>query len=114
MSVAPLPPKVVKQAIHWMLKLRESGHNARLQLQCEQWRSEHHEHELAWQRVLDLHQELNLRAIPGAGVALQTLETSERRLHRRQALKLKGPSHDSRPADQRPRRPAARPPIPAG
>ena len=88
MSVAPLPPKVVKQAIHWMLKLRESGHNARLQLQCEQWRSEHHEHELAWQRVLDLHQELNLRAIPGAGVALQTLETSERRLHRRQALKL--------------------------
>ncbi|CAM4099863.1 FecR family protein [Pseudomonas wadenswilerensis] len=81
-------PRVVKQAIHWMLKLRESGHNARLQQQCEQWRATHQEHELAWQRVQSLHQELNLRAVPGASVALQTLENSSQRLQRRQALKL--------------------------
>ena len=81
-------PRVVKQAIHWMLKLRESGHNARLQQQCEQWRGAHQEHELAWQRLQSLQQELNLRAVPGASVALQTLENSSQRLQRRQALKL--------------------------
>lgn len=81
-------PRVVKQAIHWMLKLRESGQNARLQQQCEHWRAAHQEHELAWQRVQSLQQELNLRAVPGASVALQTLENSSQRLQRRQALKL--------------------------
>jgi ferric-dicitrate binding protein FerR (iron transport regulator) len=61
-----------------------------LQQQCAQWRSAHHEHEHAWQRVTHLHQNLDLRAIPGAGLALQTLETSQQRLRRRQALKLLG------------------------
>ncbi|MNM73621.1 fec operon regulator FecR [compost metagenome] len=82
--------KAVKQAIQWMLRLRESGHDPALQQQCAQWRGARHEHEQAWQRVVHLHQDLDLRTIPGAGVALQTLETSQRRLHRRQALKLLG------------------------
>ncbi|MCO7566997.1 FecR family protein [Pseudomonas sp. S 311-6] len=90
MGPAHPPPQVVKQAIHWLLRLRESGHDPALAQQCEQWRSTHHEHELAWQRVLSLHQDLDLRALPAAGVALRTLETSQRRLHRRQALKLLG------------------------
>ncbi|MGH8464275.1 MAG: FecR domain-containing protein [Pseudomonas sp.] len=81
-------PRVVKQASHWMLKLRENGGNLHLQQQCEHWRAAQQEHELAWQRVQSLHQELNLRAVPGAGVALQTLESSNQRLQRRQALKL--------------------------
>ncbi|QOE07599.1 FecR family protein [Pseudomonas asiatica] len=80
----------VKQAIQLMLRLRESGHAPSLQQECRQWRTAHHEHEQAWQRVVHLHQDLDLRAIPGAGLALQTLETSQRRLHRRQALKLLG------------------------
>ncbi|ORL60422.1 FecR family protein [Pseudomonas putida] len=88
MGINSPSPKVVKQAIHWMLRLRESGQNPSLLMQCEQWRKAHHDHELAWQRVTSLHQELNLRTIPGASVALQTLETSQRRLHRRQALTL--------------------------
>lgn len=82
--------KAVKQAIQWMLRLRESGHEPTLQQQCVQWRSVNHEHEQAWQRVMHLHQDLDLRSIPGAGLALQTLETSQQRLHRRQALKLLG------------------------
>lgn len=73
-----------------MLRLRESGHDPALQQQCAQWRSSHHENEQAWQRVVHLHQDLDLRAIPGAGLALQTLETSQQRLRRRQALKLLG------------------------
>ncbi|RCL20482.1 peptide ABC transporter substrate-binding protein [Pseudomonas sp. AFG_SD02_1510_Pfu_092] len=90
MTAAHPDATAVKQAIQWMLRLRESGHDLALQQQCKQWRSARHEHEQAWQRVIHLHQDLDLRAIPGAGLALQTLENSQRRLHRRQALKLLG------------------------
>lgn len=90
----PLKPNpdhlVVKQAINWLLRLRNNGANPKLQQQCDLWRAAHQEHELAWQRVQSLHQELNanLRAVPGAQVALHTLENSSQRLGRRQALKL--------------------------
>lgn len=84
------PQQVVKQAIHWLLRLRNSHGNPRLNRQCEQWRAEHHDHELAWQRVQSLQAELtnNLRAVPGAQVAFNTLENSAQGLGRRQALKL--------------------------
>ncbi|MFJ4458305.1 FecR domain-containing protein [Pseudomonas sp. NPDC089392] len=90
MTAAQPGAKTVKQAILWMLRLREHGYEPSLQHQCAQWRNARPEHEQAWQRVIQMHQDLDLRAIPGAGVALQTLETSQRRLHRRQALKLLG------------------------
>lgn len=81
---------VVKQAINWLLRLRNNTANPTLRQQCDTWRAAHHEHELAWQRVQSLHHELNnnLRAVPGAQVALHTLENSAQRLGRRQALKL--------------------------
>lgn len=90
MRAAAPSAKAVRQAIQWMLRLRESGDNPALTRRCEQWRNAQQEHEQAWQRVIRLHQDLDLRAVPGAGLALQTLETSQRRLHRRQALKLLG------------------------
>lgn len=90
MTAAQPGATAVKQAIQWMLRLRESGHDLALQQECRQWRTAHHQHEQAWQRVTHLHQDLDLRAVPGAGLALQTLETSQRRLYRRQALKLLG------------------------
>lgn len=90
MTAARPDARAVKQAIQWLLRLRESGHEPSLQQQCAQWRSAHHEHEQAWQRVMHLHQDLDLRSVPGAGLALQTLEASQQRLHRRQALKLLG------------------------
>ena len=82
--------QVVKQAIHWLLRLRNHAANPILRQQCDAWRIAHHDHELAWQRVQSLHSELssNLRAVPGAHIALDTLETSAQRLGRRQALKL--------------------------
>ncbi|CAI8944395.1 transmembrane sensor [Pseudomonas chlororaphis] len=90
----PVDPRhlVVKQAINWMLRLRNNAGNPRLLQQCDTWRAAHHEHELAWQRVQSLQQELhsNLRAVPGAQVAFETLENSAQRLGRRQALKLLG------------------------
>lgn len=80
-------PQVVKQAISWALRLRNNRANTRLRAQCEHWREAHHDHELAWQRVQALQQELSsqLKAIPGAHVAL---ENSAQGLGRRQALKL--------------------------
>ncbi|EJM88831.1 Fe2+-dicitrate sensor, membrane component [Pseudomonas sp. GM67] len=82
--------QVVKQAIHWLLRLRNNASNSRLRQQCDVWRAEHLEHELAWQRVQSLHAELsnNLHAVPGAHVAFNTLENSAQGLGRRQALKL--------------------------
>lgn len=44
-------PEVVKQAIHWALRLRNNRTNLRLHAQCEHWRAAHGDHELAWQRV---------------------------------------------------------------
>lgn len=89
----PAAPRhlVVKQAIDWLLRLRNNADNPRLRQQCETWRAAHHEHEQAWQRVQSLQQELhgNLRAVP-AQVAFDTLENSAQRLGRRQALKLLG------------------------
>lgn len=82
--------QVVKQAISWLLRLRNNASNLRLRQQCEMWRAAHLEHELAWQRVQSLHSELshNLRSVPGAHVAFNTLENSAQGLGRRQALKL--------------------------
>ncbi|MET0778072.1 MAG: FecR family protein [Pseudomonas mandelii] len=82
--------QVVKQAINWLLRLRNNAANPRLRQQCDVWRAEHFEHELAWQRVQSLQAELssNLRAVPGAQVAFNTLENSAQGLGRRQALKL--------------------------
>jgi ferric-dicitrate binding protein FerR (iron transport regulator) len=85
-----LHQQVVRQAINWLLRLRNNSTNPRLRQQCDSWRAEHQEHELAWQRVQSLHAELtsNLRAVPGAQVAFNTLENSAQGLGRRQALKL--------------------------
>ncbi len=79
--------QIVKQAIAWALRLRNNRTNGRLHAQCAQWREAHHDHELAWQRVQALQQELSsqLTAIPGAHAAL---ENSAQGLGRRQALKL--------------------------
>ena len=51
--------QVVKQAIHWLLRLRNNAANTGLRQQCETWRAAHQEHELAWQRVQSLHAELS-------------------------------------------------------
>ena len=61
-------PEVVKQAIHWALRLRNNCANLRLHAQCKDWREAHGDHELAWQRVQALQQELNsqLTTISGA------------------------------------------------
>lgn len=77
---------VVRQAIHWMVRLRGNG-DTELHRACEHWRGLNDEHELAWQRMqqLDRELEMGLKAMPGAGLAL---DNARSRLSRRQALKL--------------------------
>lgn len=81
--------RVVKQAIQWMLRLANSPDPALLEA-CAQWRSQRADHELAWQRVQALNQELRsgFQSVPGGRLALETLEKGSQRLQRRQALKL--------------------------
>lgn len=75
--------QVVRQAIHWMMRLHGSG-DAELQKACEHWRGQDADHELAWQRVQQLDRELGL-AMPGTGLVLDNARAG---LRRRQALKL--------------------------
>ncbi|MDH4651568.1 MULTISPECIES: FecR domain-containing protein [unclassified Pseudomonas] len=82
-QVAAPSEQVVRQAIHWMMRLRGSG-DVDLQKACEHWRGQEVEHELAWQRVQQLDRELGL-AMPGAGLVLDNARAG---LRRRQALKL--------------------------
>lgn len=91
-SVAEPDPATVRQAIQWLLRMRNNAANPNLRHQCETWRAASAQHELAWQRVQSLDEELsaNLRSVPGAHLALRTLDLGTRRLHRRQALKLLG------------------------
>ncbi|MDH4553732.1 FecR family protein [Pseudomonas sp. BN417] len=78
--------QVVRQAIHWMVRLRGNG-DAELQGACEHWRGLSADHELAWQRVQQLERELGvgLKAMPGASAVL---DNARAKLRRRQALKL--------------------------
>ncbi|UCL87768.1 FecR domain-containing protein [Pseudomonas sp. HS-18] len=89
MNGATPDPRVVKQAIQWTLRLNGNA-DAELRNACEHWRQANPEHETAWLRVQALNSELaaSYQAVPGARVALETLESSTQRLQRRQALKL--------------------------
>ena len=82
-------PRVVKQAIQWTLRLNGSA-DPELISACEHWRQANPDHETAWLRVQALNSELaaGYQAVPGARVALETLEDTSQRLQRRQALKL--------------------------
>ncbi|MFJ4142070.1 FecR domain-containing protein [Pseudomonas sp. NPDC089734] len=83
-------PQVVKQAIQWSMRLNSASADPRLYRQCEQWRTEHPDHECAWQRIQALSSELShsFQALPGSGAAFEALENSAQRLGRRRALKL--------------------------
>ncbi len=79
-----LDPAIVKAAIAWSARLWSDEATAADQRDCEHWRGQHPDHELAWQRVAGL--SARLRDLPGdiAGPALRR----GRRLSRRALLSL--------------------------
>lgn len=78
--------QVVRQAIHWMMRLRGNA-DSELHKACEHWRELDDDHELAWQRVHQLDRELGagLKAMPDASLVLDNARAN---LNRRRALKL--------------------------
>lgn len=53
-----LDNRVVEQALHWMVALQSGTSSAAEQQACQRWREESTQHELAWQRLAGLNQEL--------------------------------------------------------
>lgn len=80
-------PAVVDQAIEWLVRLRFNQADAHTQRTFEHWLQQRPEHQLAWQRVQSLGDDF--AGIP-AQVARQTLDGTQRGMHRRESLKLLG------------------------
>lgn len=64
-----LDNRVVEQALHWMVALQSGTSSAAEQQACKRWREENTLHELAWQRLAGLNQELrdSTRGLSAAG-----------------------------------------------
>lgn len=84
-DAGPVDPAIVAQASDWLVQLQHNPTDAD-QLACERWRQRHPHHELAWQRLLAFHQ--NLQAGAGRVVrpaARQALTTAAQMPARRRA-----------------------------
>lgn len=83
-----LHPDIIEQAAQWMMRLGD-GPDASMEQACQQWRQADARHELAWQRLQGISQNLNA-AIGGsaaAPVAGQTILRYCERRSRRHAMK---------------------------
>lgn len=83
MSEAPLEQSVVREAARWFIRLHEVGPDAAQRKRFEQWRSQHPDHERAWQLAQRVSQQW--KGIP-EGVGVRTLDRADR-LSRRAGLK---------------------------
>ena len=82
--MSALDHAVVEQAIAWRVRLATGNCAAETFAACQSWRSQHPEHELAWQRLDAL--EVRFAAIPAA-LGHATLAAARHDPHRRRALK---------------------------
>lgn len=87
-----LPEATVRSAIAWQLQLASPDQGPHLQARIDHWRAKHPDHELAWQRLCHLRQELGdmTSRLPDRDLGLQLLERADTDLQRRRALKLLG------------------------
>ncbi|UJJ31687.1 FecR domain-containing protein [Halopseudomonas maritima] len=87
-----LPEATVRCAIAWQLQLASSDQRPRLRAKIDHWRAAHPDHELAWQRLRHLREELGDIAgrLPDHDLSLRLLERADTDLERRRALKLLG------------------------
>ncbi|USW94431.1 FecR domain-containing protein [Pseudomonas proteolytica] len=80
-------PRLVDQAIEWMIKLRFNTADDASTAAFERWLASSTEHQQAWQRVATMNDDL--RHLP-AHLGRQTLDSARRRISRRESLKLLG------------------------
>ena len=83
MSAPPLAQSVVREAARWYVRLHEAAPDAAQRQLFEQWRSQHHDHERAWQLAQNV--SAQWQGIP-EGLGLRTLDHADR-LSRRAGLK---------------------------
>ncbi|CAM3844423.1 Protein FecR [Pseudomonas reidholzensis] len=83
MSEAPLQQAVVREAARWYIRLHEAAPEDAQRKRFEQWRSQHPDHERAWQLAQRVSGQW--QGIPD-GVGLRTLDRADR-LSRRDGLK---------------------------
>lgn len=87
-----LPLAIIRSAIAWEMRLRQTGTDAQLHAPLHAWRNADPRHELAWQRINGMaglfH---NARQhLPEPHQALHALQRAETDLQRRRTLKLLG------------------------
>ncbi|AIG00674.1 FecR domain-containing protein [Pseudomonas fluorescens] len=80
-------PRLVDQAIEWMIKLRFNTADDASTAAFERWLASSAEHQQAWQRVATMNDDL--RHLP-AQLGRQTLDGARRKISRREGLKLLG------------------------
>lgn len=83
MSEPPLAQSVVREAARWYIRLHEAGHGVAKRKRFEQWRSQHPDHDRAWQLAQRVSEQWT--GIPD-GVGLRTLDRADQ-LNRRAGLK---------------------------
>ncbi len=83
MSAEPLGQRAVREAARWYIRLHEAAPDAAQRKLFEQWRSQHPDHERAWQLAQRVSEQW--KGIPD-GVGLLTLDRADR-LSRRAGLK---------------------------
>lgn len=83
-----LHPDIIKQAAQWMMRLGDSS-DAATQAECQRWRQADARHELAWQRLQGISQNVNAAIGGGASapVAGQTILRYCENRSRRHAMK---------------------------
>lgn len=78
-----LEERVLEQALQWIVTLQSGTSGAADQYACQQWRNEHPQHELAWQRLVGLTREMRASTqalpAPSARQLLRARSTPSRR-----------------------------------
>jgi len=89
-SVTNLPDPIIDEAINWLVRLEMSDNTPAARLDFEQWLNKTPQHQLAWERVKQIH--TGFTSLPAKPLT-QTLETLNQQsiqsgINRRQAVKL--------------------------
>ena len=80
-EAAPLPAAIVAQAADWMALLQSGSASAAQQARCAAWRAADGRHELAWQRLVALDEQVQAGARPAQGAGTAHAAAARQALH---------------------------------
>ncbi|RZT39239.1 FecR domain-containing protein [Cupriavidus agavae] len=90
-EAATIPPNVAERALEWLVELQDTGASPQVTEAWQRWRTEHPDHERAWQRIESVRGRLQPLASPVAAdiarTALASVPAAPPRPPRRQVLK---------------------------